>query len=144
MVPLGACASVRLGRRSLVGRRRCGRLARLLPVGRGSSGCRRATDTVDAQLGDDETLDLPDDVAVGLEEGARVLPALADALAVEGEPGPALLDDAGLDPEVDDVPRMADALAVEDVELDLAERRGELVLHHLDPGPVADDRRLLA
>src|SRR5207302_3082678 len=32
----------------------------------------------------------------------------------------------------------ADALAVDDVELGLLERRGHLVLDHLDPGAVAD------
>ena len=45
--------------------------------------------------------------------------------------------------EIDDVARAADALAVEDVELDLAERRRHLVLHDLHARAVADDDRVL-
>ena len=40
-------------------------------------------------------------------------------------------------------PDAADALAVEDVELDLAERRRHLVLHDLHARAVADDDRVL-
>ena len=38
-----------------------------------------------------------------------------------GDPGPALFQDAGLDAEVDDLAGQRDALAVPEVELDLAE-----------------------
>ena len=55
------------------------------------------------------------------------------------EPGARLLDQAGLDAEVEDFADLADALAVHDVELDLLERRRDLVLDHLHPGGVADD-----
>src|SRR5215813_2674697 len=86
----------------------------------------------------DRGLDLVADVRVALEEILRVLATLADALAVVGEPGARLLDHAGLDAEVDDLAHLGDALAVHDVELDLLERRRQLVLHHLDAGLVAD------
>ena len=55
-----------------------------------------------------------------LQEVARVLLALADALAVVGVPGAGLLDDLGLDADVEELALAADAVAVEDVELDLA------------------------
>ena len=50
----------------------------------------------DAVLGEDQRLDLVEHRRVLLEVGARVLAALADALALEREPGAALLDDADL------------------------------------------------
>src|SRR5262249_10713429 len=65
----------------------------------------------------DRLLDLLRDLAVGLEERLGVLAALADALAVVGEPGARLLDHAGLDAEVEDLAGLGDALAVHDVEL---------------------------
>src|SRR5262245_51395343 len=86
----------------------------------------------------DGGLDLGGDVGIVLEEELGVLAALADALAVVGEPGARLLHHAGLDPEVDELAVLRHALAVHDVELDLLERRRELVLDHLDPGLVAD------
>ena len=64
------------------------------------------------------------DVGVLLEELLGVLAALAEALAVVGEPGAGLLDDAGLDAEIDELADLGDALAVHDVELDLLERAG--------------------
>src|SRR5471032_2316989 len=75
-----------------------------------------------------------------LEIVARVLAALADALAAVAEPGAALLDDVVLHRQIEQVAFARDALAVEDVELHLAEGRRDLVLHHLDAGGVADDR----
>ena len=72
------------------------------------------------------------------QEGLGVLPALADALAVAGVPGARLLDDAGLHAEIEQLAGLGDALAVHDVELDHAERRRHLVLHHLHLGLVAD------
>src|SRR5690606_24118674 len=53
-----------------------------------------------------------------------------------------LLDNTDLDPKVDELTRLGDALAVHDVELDLLERRRHLVLDDLDPRLIAD--RLVA
>src|SRR5262249_49950821 len=72
------------------------------------------------------------------QEAARVPPALADAVAAEGVPGAGLLEDAVLRGEVDQLALLRDAGAVEDVELGLAERRRDLVLHHLHLGAAAD------
>src|ERR1700752_4841255 len=83
--------------------------------------------------------DLGGDVGILLEEALGVLAALADALAVEREPGARLLHHAGLDAEIDQFAGLRHALAVHDVELDHLERRRELVLDDLDPGLVADD-----
>src|SRR4029077_2730636 len=69
---------------------------------------------------------------------ARVLAALADALAPEGVPGAGLLDDALLRRDVDELALFRDAGAVEDVELRLAKRRRDLVLHDLHLGAAAD------
>ena len=60
-------------------------------------------------------------------------------IAVVAEPGARLLDQAGLDAEVEDLADLGDALAVHDVELDLLERRRDLVLDDLHAGGVADD-----
>jgi hypothetical protein len=60
------------------------------------------------------------------QELLGVLAALADALAAEREPRAALLDDAGLDAQVDEIALLGDAGAVEDVELDL--RNGGAIL----------------
>src|SRR6185369_6793945 len=55
------------------------------------------------------------------EVGARVVSALPDTLAVDGEPRPALLDDVGVGSHIHHLAGAADALAVQDVELYLAE-----------------------
>ena len=55
----------------------------------------------------DRGLDLAGDVGIALEEGLGVLAALADALAVVGEPGAGFLDHAGLDAEVDELAHLA-------------------------------------
>src|SRR4029079_8271611 len=73
----------------------------------------------------DRQLDAAGDLRIGLEERFGVLTALADALAVIGEPGAGLLHHAGLDAEVEDLAGFGDAFAVHDVELDLLERRRE-------------------
>src|SRR5438067_2047252 len=86
----------------------------------------------------DRLLDRVRDPRIVLEELLGVLAPLPQPLAVIGEPGAALLDDAGLDAEVDEFAGLGDALAVHDVELDLLERWRELVLDHLDPRLVAD------
>src|SRR5580704_10514380 len=78
------------------------------------------------------------DIGIGLEEELGVLAALADALAVEGEPGAGLLHHAGPHAQIDELARLGDALTIHDIELDLLERRRELVLDHLHAGEVAD------
>ena len=83
-------------------------------------------------------LDLGADLGMLLQERLGVLAPLADALAAEGEPGARLLDDAGLDAQIDQLAGLGDALAVHDVELDLLEGRRHLVLDDLDAGLVAD------
>src|SRR5580658_4855763 len=49
----------------------------------------------------DRRLDLSGNIGIGLEEDFSVLAALADALAVIGEPGAGFFDDAGFHPEID-------------------------------------------
>src|SRR5207253_6834775 len=66
-----------------------------------------------------------------------VLAALAETLAVIGEPGAGFFHDAGLDAEIEDLAHLGDALAIHDVEFDLLEWRRQLVLHHFDAGLVA-------
>src|SRR5450432_2788867 len=109
-------------------------------VAAAARGQGRARDVaLDAVVGEDLGLDLLGDVRVVAQELLGVLAALADALALEAEPGARLLDGAALGAEVDDVALVADPFPVEDVELDLAERRRHLVLHDLDARAVAHD-----
>src|SRR4029077_16558595 len=75
-----------------------------------------------------------------LEELLHVLAALAEALATVGEPRAALLNHLVLDREIEQVAFARDAFAVHHVELGLAERRRQLVLHDLHAGPSANDR----
>src|SRR5688572_8671351 len=77
---------------------------------------------------------------IRLEEGLRVLAALAEALAAVGEPRAGLLDDVALDGFVEQITFARNAFAVHDVELGLAEGRGHLVLDHLHARAAADDR----
>ena len=70
---------------------------------------------------------------------ARVVLALADLVAAVRVPGAGLLDDVVRDAQLDDLALARDALAVQDVEQRLAERRRDLVLDHLDARLVADD-----
>src|SRR5690606_35487972 len=58
-----------------------------------------------------------------LEELAGILAPLPQALAVPGEPGAGLLDDAGLDAQIEQFTGLGNALAIHDVEFDLTERR---------------------
>src|SRR5262249_17762284 len=76
----------------------------------------------------DGRLDARGDVGIVAQERLGVLAALADALAVVGEPRAGLLHDSCLDAEIDDFAHLGDALAVHDVEFDLLERRRQLVL----------------
>src|SRR6187455_1698645 len=78
------------------------------------------------------------DVRVIAQEVARVLASLTDAIAVERVPGARLLDDAVLGREVDELALLRDTGAVENVELCLAERRRDLVLHDLHARAAAD------
>src|SRR5205823_9897631 len=71
----------------------------------------------------------------------RVVTTLADALALVGVPGAGLLDDPLLDAGVEHGAGLRDALAIHDVELGLAERRRQLVLHDLDLGAHPDRLR---
>src|SRR5262245_10887058 len=84
-------------------------------------------------------LDRGRDLRMLAQEVARVLAALADALALEGVPGAGLLEDTLLGADVDQLALLRDAGAVEDVELRLSERRRDLVLHDLHLGAAADD-----
>src|SRR5207342_2385624 len=92
----------------------------------------------DAHLLADLRLDLRGELGMLLQVFAGVVLALADAVLLVREPGAGLLDHAVHDAELEDLAFARDALAVEDVEHRLAERRRDLVLHHLHPGLVAD------
>src|SRR5690606_215095 len=87
----------------------------------------------------DRLLDLRSDLRVFLEERLCILAPLADALAVEREPGARLLDDPRLHAEVDDLASSGNSLTVHDVELDLLEGRRDLVLDHFHAGLVTHD-----
>src|SRR5688572_26395611 len=91
------------------------------------------------QLLADPALDLPGDLRMLVEESARVLLALADALTVVAEQGARLLVEALRHANVDDLAVAGDAGPVKDLELGFAERRRYLVLDDLDAGLVADD-----
>jgi hypothetical protein len=60
--------------------------------------------------------------------------ALADALALVAVPGAGLVDEVVGHAELDDLALARDALAVQDLELGLTERRRDLVLDDLDAG----------
>src|SRR4051794_11016553 len=85
----------------------------------------------DARLPTDAIADLDHHLGVVGEELLGVLPALAELLTLVGVPGTRLLHDAEIDRDVEQGPLTADALAVHDVELALAERRGALCFAHL-------------
>src|SRR5215212_9167066 len=59
----------------------------------------------------DRGLDPVGDLGVVAQELLGVLAALAEALAVVGEPGAGFLDDAGLHAEIDELADLRDALA---------------------------------
>src|SRR6185503_13160470 len=98
----------------------------------------------DATRREDFLLELLEQVRMLLEVRARIVATLTDALTVEREPGAALLNDVEIGGHVDDLTRAADTLAVKNVELHLAERSGELVLHHFHPSAVSDDDHVFA
>src|SRR5207245_5505128 len=72
------------------------------------------------------------------EEGLGIFAALANPLALPREPRPALLENVVLGREVQHVALAADAFAVHDVELDLAERWRQLVLDDFDARAIAN------
>src|SRR5688500_13429054 len=82
------------------------------------------------ELRADLGLDFLRELRTRLQEFARIVLALADALALVAVPRARLLDDALRGTQVDDLAFAGDAEAVHDFELGLAERRGDLVLHH--------------
>src|SRR5436190_13732797 len=92
----------------------------------------------DQQLVAQLLVDLVRHVRMLLEEHAGVVLALADALALVAVPGARLLDHVVQHPELDDLALARATLAVENLELGLAERRRELVLHDLHAGLGAD------
>src|SRR4051794_24741352 len=105
----------------------------------GSRGLgRRVERGAHAQLLLDLLLDLIGEIGVVLQEVAGVLLALAELVPFVRVPGTGLLHHALLDADVDQPALAAEALAPEDVELGLLERRGDLVLDDLDPGAAAD------
>src|SRR5918999_5915834 len=86
----------------------------------------------------DPALDLLRLVGVLAQVRLGVVAPLPEPLLAVGEERARFLDDVVLEPEVDQAALGADPLAVFDVELGLAEGRGDLVLDHLDPDPVAN------
>src|ERR1700733_12503469 len=92
----------------------------------------------DAELFLDLLLDLVGHIGVFQQEVAGVLLALPKLLALVGEPRPGLTNEAVVHTHVDQRAFLADALAVEDVELGLLERRRHLVFDDLDPGAVTN------
>src|SRR6185437_5752024 len=94
-----------------------------LLLGRGLAWGRHHGVGDEAGVAADGALDRIADRRVLLEEVLGVLAALADALAVIGEPRARFLDDAGIDAEIDELAALGDALAVHDVEFDDLEGR---------------------
>src|SRR5215217_2542433 len=90
----------------------------------------------------DLALDLGRNLGIVLQEALGVLATLAEALAVIREPSARLFDHVGLHPKIDEFTHLGDPLAEHDVELDLLERRSNLVLDHLHANLIAD--RLIA
>src|SRR3990172_1588821 len=84
----------------------------------------------------DSPLDLRGDGRVAAQELLGGLAALAEARLIESEPGACLGHDVGRHAHVEQAALLRDALAVHDVELGDPERRSDLVLDHLHPGPV--------
>src|SRR4051812_31985005 len=88
-------------------------------------------------LAADFGLELLGHVLVRAQEFLRLLAALAKAGLAVPEPRAGLADDVRRYADVQQAALAADALAVHDVELRYAERRGDLVLHdlHADARP---------
>src|SRR2546425_11743153 len=86
-------------------------------------------------LGADRGLDLGRKRRVLAQVVAHVLATLTETLIAIRHPRPALLQDPVLKRGVDERALTRDALVEQDVELGRAERRRDLVLHHLDLHP---------
>src|SRR5215472_1582040 len=91
-----------------------------------------------AELLLDLLLDLVGQVGVVAQEGAGVLLALPQLVALVGVPGTGFAHDSLLDPQVDQAALPADPESEKNIEFCAAERRGALVLDDLDPGTAAD------
>src|SRR6266568_7059739 len=87
----------------------------------------------------DLAVDVPGDLRVKLEEVARVLAALAKPSVAIRKEGARLLDQAQLNPEVQQPALAGDASVEQDVELGHAEGWCNLVLDDFDLDPTADD-----
>src|SRR4051812_6026168 len=77
-------------------------LERVLVIGLGAAAVEELLRD-EPGIGADGTFDGVGDGGIVPEEELGVLAPLPEALAVIGEPGPRLLDDAGLDAEVDEL-----------------------------------------
>ena len=66
---------------------------------------------------------------------SRPCPSRVELVVV---PGAGLFDDVPMRRQIEQIAFVADAAVEHDVELGLAERRSDLVLHHAGPGAVAD------
>src|SRR6266704_2885320 len=104
-------------------------------LGGDGSQCLR---TLDAELLADLRLDLGGELRVFLQEVAGVVLALAHAVRLVLVPGSGLVDHAATDAELQDLTLEGHPFAVENIEQRLAERRRDLVLHHLYAGFGAD------
>src|SRR5438309_1540254 len=93
---------------------------------------------LDAELLADLAFDLGGELRVFLQEVPAVVLALADAVLLVLVPGPGLVDHAAADAELQDLAFEGHPFTVEDIEQGLAERRRDLVLHHLNAGLGAD------
>src|SRR4051794_9803334 len=104
-------------RRSVEADRLVVRVADVLGLGLRSIGRRGQARSLADALGD-----LDHDLEVVGQKGLGVLSALAQLLALIREPGARLLHQPEVDPDVDERALAADALAIRDVKLCLAER----------------------
>src|SRR6202030_785350 len=91
--------------------------------GSGFIACNREPGRQQPGTRTDRGLDCRRHILVRLQILLRAFAALAEALAVIGKPRARFLDDAGLSAEVQKLARFGNAVAIHDVELDLAEGR---------------------
>src|SRR5215470_4144116 len=121
------------------GRHRIGDHAQVPALGRPATGrWVRVQPRAHAELLLDLLLDLVGQVGVVAQEGAGVLLALSQLVALVGVPGAGLAHDPLLDPQVDQAAFPADPDPEQNVELGSPEWRRTLVLDDLDPGTAAD------
>src|SRR6202020_422346 len=84
-------------------------------------------------------IDAGEDLRMVLEEAAHIFPALPDPLARIAVPGARFLDNILGDRKIQNISFAGDPFAIKNVELSFTERRGYLVLDHLDFGARAND-----